>query len=391
MGARNIRDAKLRTDSAVTSPTPTGRLVPMLVVLLACTGAAPEPPLPSTPPPDPVEVQAIEVVKPAVRDADRWGRARCNDGTPWGYTVRRGDPKLWVINLQGGFFCDDQRALCSERSGRLTTTMPEEDRASARFKHQGLFSTDAAVNPTFAGATFVDAHYCSSDLWLGDRTERRPNSADPEAGWYFSGRENVRVLLEALPALHGLDPSDPDTRVLLLGTSAGGAGVVGNLDQVATAWSPLRDGRLKVVLDGSWIPKQPEGTPLPDADAWGPVQPACAKALEAAGHDPVECVYGPVWWPHVQMGFPILVQLSGLDKTQTPVFGATTAVEREAWRQRVRADLEVLPWAFSGGHAYHVVAIEPLFAKGPAGRTFRDLLDRFWSDAEPEQVFFRYD
>jgi len=361
-------------------------LLPLL--LLACSTES----APSAPDPAPATKPApIEVVKPAEREA-RWQKARCNDGTPWAYTLRRGDPKLWVVNLQGGFFCEDQRSNCSERPPRLITTMPDADRASARFKQQGLFSTDPAANPTFAGATFVDAHYCSSDLWLGDQTERRPNSASPEEGWFFSGRENVRVLLEALPALHGLDPTDPETRVLLLGTSAGGAGVVGNLDQVAAAWPALRDGRLKVVLDGSWIPQQPAGTPLPDADRWGPVQAACDTALTEAGRDPVDCIYGPVWWPHVEpLGFPLLVQLSGLDKTQTPVFGVTTAADRTAWKQRVRTDLEQLPWSFSGGHAYHVVAIEPLFGKGPEGRTFRDVLDRFWAGGEPERVFFRYD
>lgn len=354
----------------------------MILWLLACGGTQTAEPPPKPPP--------TEVVLPAARDAERWGKALCNDGTPWGYTLRRGDPKLWVINLQGGFFCEDQRNPCADRPKRLTTTLPGTDGGPARFKQQGIFSTDPATNPTFAGATFVDAHYCSSDLWLGDQTGKRPNSASAD-GWYFNGRENVRVLLDALPALHGLDPTDPDTRVLLLGTSAGGAGVVGNLDQVATTWAPLTDGRVKVVLDGSWIPLQPEGTPLPDADRWGPVQPACTAAFTAAGRDPVDCIYGPNWWPHVQpLGIPILVQMSGLDKSLTPVFGVTTPETRSAWQARVRRDLEQLPWAFSGGHPYHVVAIEPLFGKGPDGRTFRDVLQRFWDGGEPEKVFFRY-
>ncbi len=355
----------------------------MIALWLAC--AAPEAP----PPPEPAAPGRAEVVKPAAR-REAWAKARCNDGTPFAYEIRPGASRTWVINLSGGFFCEDARALCSERRPRLVTTLPEVDGSSSGTKRQGVFSTDRGVNPTFADATHVDAHYCSSDLWLGRSTERQPTTGDPERGWYFSGRENVRVLFEALRELHGLD--DARDRVLLLGTSAGGAGVVGNLDQVRAALpTAAADGRLKVVLDGSWVPPQPPDAALPDADRWGPVHEACDADLRARGEDPARCVYGPVWWPYVAAtGVPVLVQLSGQDRTQAPVFGATAPEALAAWQARTRESLERLPWVFSGGHPYHVVAIEPLFSKGPDGFTFREVLDRFWAGGPPEQVFFRY-
>jgi hypothetical protein len=74
------------------------------------------------------------------------------------------------------------------------------------------------------------------------------------------------------------------------------------------------------------------------------------------------------------------------------VFGLDTPAEQDAWRASVRASLEDagVPWVFSGGRSYHVVAIEDLFGKGPPGSTFREVLDRFWADQPPERVFFDY-
>ena len=257
-------------------------------------------------------------------------------------------------------------------------------------KSEGIFSLAPGTNPTFATAHHVDAHYCSSDLWVGDRTDRQPNSADPE-GWFFSGRRNVAVLFEALAELQGLTDA-PDTQVLLLGTSAGGMGVVGNLDQAMAALpATAAAGRLRVVLDGSWVADLPTDPPPPDADRWGPLHSACAERLSAAGQDPVRCVIGTEWWPHVApLGLPVLVQISGQDTTQVPVFGIDTPAERAAWQSTVRSSLQPVPWVFSGGHGYHVVAIDPLFHRGPHGQRFVDLLDRFWRDEPPEQRFFRY-
>ena len=349
----------------------------MIAWLLACSGwvsadrDAPEAPA----------VPTATVVKPAERDA-RWADARCNDGTPFAYVLRKGDPDLWVVNLKGGHFCDDRTARCADRRPRLTTTLPEPDGGAVGLRRQGLFSVDPARNPTFHGATVVDAHYCSSDLWLGDRTTRRPTSGDPEDGWFFSGRANVRALVESLVAEQGL--RDEAARVLFVGSSAGGAGLVGNLASIrALLPRATTEGRLKVLLDGSWVPEQPAEVPMPDAAAWGPVLPGCDQGKR--------CIYGDVWWPHVaSLGVPILVQLSGLDHTQTAAFGIRDADAEVAWIDRTRASLARVPWVYSRAEPYHLVAINPGWGKGPSGRSFRDVLDRFWAGAEPEQVFLGY-
>jgi hypothetical protein len=288
-----------------------------------------------------------------------------------------------VIELAGGYFCDDEFLQCRDRRRVMTTTWPQPDGGQLPLPGAGLFSIDPAVNPTFAGANHVLAHYCSSDLWLGSSLERQPNSASAE-GWWFSGRENVRVLVEALKELEHLDEADPQTRVLVVGTSAGGAGLVSNLDLFVQGLPrAAADGRLKIVIDGAWIPTPPDPRPTPNVTRWGPLQ-GCPDRT---------CLYAPSWWPGVQKtGLPVLIAVSGLDVTQTPLFEVDTPEEKLAWQARVRASLleQGAPWVFSAAQPYHTVAFEAVFDKGPPGKTFREVLDRFWSGGPPEQVFLRY-
>lgn len=332
-----------------------------------------------------------EVIKPAVRDPARWSQARCNDGTPAGLLVRKPEAgsTTWVVKVAGGFFCEDEKVPCGGREARLTTTLKGDDGAKVEIGRQGLFSLDAAQNPTFASANHVSLGYCSSDLWLGASTERQPTPAAAD-GWYFSGRHNFRAAIESLTAQMGLDDSNPDTSVLLVGHSAGGAGVVGNLDVVQELLpGVVGRGKLKVLLDGSWIPTQPVDK-LPTADKWGPVHPTCDKEVP----DGRTCVYGPTWWPYVEKtGIPVLVAISAIDVTQTRVFlPERTAEAAEAWRKNTLASLEGLPWVFSEGRAYHVLSFEPGFHNGPAeGPKFSELVTRFWEGGTPTRVLFGYD
>ena len=354
----------------------------MIPWLLACSAWwAPDHGVPEAP-----GARAVAtVVKPAQHDA-RWVNARCNDGTPFAYVIRGGDPDLWVIHLRGGHFCDDRTARCADRRPRLTTTVPEADGAVVPLRRQGLFSPQPSQNPAFHSATVVDAHYCSSDLWLGDQTDRRPTTGDPEQGWYFSGRANVEALFGSLVADHGLD--DGSARVLVVGSSAGGAGVVGNLPTiVARLPRSAADGRLKVLLDGSWVPEQPPERAMPNATAWGPMLPGCDQGAR--------CAYGDVWWPHVEaLGVPVLVQQSGLDPTQTSVFSVRGADAEVRWLERAQASLERVPWVYSHAEPYHLLALDPGWHEAPAGapteQSFRAVLGRFWSGAPPEQHFLGY-
>lgn len=105
------------------------------------------------------------------------------------------------------------------------------------------------------------------------------------------------------------------------------------------------------------------------------------------------CVFGPSWWPYVaEREVPVLVQISGLDATQTPAFGVDSVEELERWRQTARNSTSEIPWLFSGGRKYHVLSFHERFAHfGPSGEGYRSLVGAFWRGEEPRQVVFGYD
>jgi hypothetical protein len=346
---------------------------PMLTLVMAC-GSSDEPKASPEP--------AVQLVQPALVDP-KWQRARCNDGTPFGMAVRRTSSDVWVIKVSGGFFCDDDKTLCSGRKPRLTTAPSE-----GAIRQVGLFSTDPAENPDFHDANQVVAAYCSSDLWLGAQAVRQETTGAAE-GWYFSGRLNLQAGLEVLSEHQGL--IDGASKILVVGDSAGGMGVVSNVPMLQRLFpKAVRSGDLKLIADGAWVPRQPDLSATPVANRWGAMHEGCVAEQTGRGLDPRNCVFGDVWYPHVRAsGIPILVQQSALDSTQAQIY-AFKGAGSAAWRKKTRASLSQVEWVFSGGFGYHTVAFDTKFGAGKPGRSFQEVLGRFWRGDPPEQVFFRY-
>lgn len=354
-----------------------------------------------------------ETVEPAVRDP-RWTAARCNDGSPFDFNVQLGpEPsRTWVIHLAGGAMCEDLGASCGDRPRALTTTSLQVDRELSTLPGSGIVSRDATRNPTFATANLVRATYCSSDQWSGATTERRPSSGDPVNGWYFAGRTNVAALLALLEERYGLDDADPQTEVLFTGSSAGAFGAHFNAAVVEAAL-PASAARhhIRLLIDGGWQFDWIDPDPAPpdfllgkatvqDAAVWqharefwgATFDPVC----EAAVDEPSTCLYGPVWYPHVAARLPLLIQQSLMDVAFTGSHGIGEAepAALAAWRLQAKASLADVDWLFSGDDSNHVLA-DPVngeifggLAQGPEGKTFGDVLGRFWADGVPERVEF---
>ena len=89
----------------------------------------------------------------------------------------------------------------------------------------GILSSDQEENPHFAAANHVLVPYCSSDSWSGTA---RP---DPRAGQRFAflGAEIVAEVVRELVSWEQLGRA---RELYLTGSSAGGTGVLVNLDQV---------------------------------------------------------------------------------------------------------------------------------------------------------------
>jgi hypothetical protein len=352
----------------------------------------------------------FEVVKPAGRDPERWGLARCNDGTPFTFAVRMPveHTDTWVFSLQGGGFCDDYSTPCEGRETELTTTFGEPDGQRFPADVGGIGSTDPTTNPAFHDAVFVYAFYCTSDLWAGRGEVRTPTTAAPAGGWYFAGRHAVDAMLDILVGRYGLDDSDASTRVLFSGFSAGGFGVALNADQVVDALpNASADGRVKLLIDGGWITEdwdEPTArfglATTGDRDVMRtffedfPLTPG--SVCEASVTHPGDCAFGPLYHPVLTdpppggLGLDVMIQQSLTDDVLASIHAITDDPAMvNAYAEAQLASLEDVTWLFASYRSYHVVSIwDESWTVGDPPDTFREVLLRFWEGETPQRVIY---
>jgi hypothetical protein len=188
-------------------------------------------------------------------DPERFPGTACNDGSPALLYFRpyagEANRDRWVIALEGGGDCLGAQS-CADRwcsvdtnfdSGTMSTDFAPQSRLA-----EGIFNREED-NP-FAGWNHVFLNYCSSDVWTGQLLAAPQEAMDPATGesvsWemHFAGAnvfEAALVLLrqDGVEALtyERSDTEMPDlddaAEVVFAGGSAGGAGVVFNLDRFA--------------------------------------------------------------------------------------------------------------------------------------------------------------
>ena len=181
----------------------------------------------------------------------------CNDGTSAGYYIRRSasGSKKWVIFLEGGWYCYDEQS-CETRWLRMRTFMSSY-RWPAVKTVGGILSSDQEENPHFADANHVFLPYCSSDSWSG--TAR----SGPDSKFAFLGSD---IVTEVVRDLFTQEHLRAGQELYLTGSSAGGTGVLVNLDRVAGLVKDL-GGRMRVrgIMDSGWFldhdPYSPAETP----------------------------------------------------------------------------------------------------------------------------------
>jgi hypothetical protein len=169
----------------------------------------------------------------------------CNDGSPAGYYIRRSSgSSRWILFLEGGWFCFDE-ASCEARWHRLRTLM-SSDRWPSVKTAGGILSSDRAENPHFADANHVLLPYCSSDTWAGTAWRR------PGHRFSFLGAEIVREVVRELFSWEQLGAA---SELYLAGSSAGGTGVLVNLDPVADLVRSLgaASTRVRGIVDSGWF------------------------------------------------------------------------------------------------------------------------------------------
>lgn len=155
----------------------------------------------------------------------------------------------------------------------------------------GILSPNSAENPYFYDANHVFVPYCTSDSWSGSRTSRSDL-------FTFMGSAVVQQVVRDLVPL-GLENS---TDFLLTGSSAGGTGVMINLDPVQELINDVLDlphVAVRGITDSGWFldrdPYAPTGKPAVEAirkgmELWqGKVPRRCRTMYEG---EPWRCYFG---------------------------------------------------------------------------------------------------
>jgi hypothetical protein len=199
--------------------------------------------------------------------------AVCNDGTPAVIYFRpysgAANRNKWIVNLHGGGGCNGGKSClarwcnCSNTTEcpfttaptnftRLTMTNagPNQKAADGVF-HRG--GTGAETNP-YGNYNQVEFSYCSSDSWQGAVRDLAMDAPHPKTGVptefsiHFLGARildgDLATLRQAgvpplVYTLGGVSTMMPDlddaTEIIVTGDSAGGAGVIANLDHITTS------------------------------------------------------------------------------------------------------------------------------------------------------------
>ncbi|KAK3089800.1 hypothetical protein FSP39_006629 [Pinctada imbricata] len=167
----------------------------------------------------------------------------CNDRSKAGYYLRKSyGSKKWIVFLEGGWYCFNTLS-CKLRWGSKMKTFMSSKLWPEQRSAPGILSWDPAENPYYFNANIVYIPYCSSDTWTGTNFNEGGDFA-------FLGSYIVEeVIKELIP--RGLKRA---RKLFLTGSSAGGTGVLMNLDRVADQMAILAP-RVEVrgIADSGWF------------------------------------------------------------------------------------------------------------------------------------------
>ena len=182
----------------------------------------------------------------------RQRRAVCNDFSDALYFLRQGSPQHWVIYFEGGGGCSNF-SDCNQRYMDFPILMRSLD-STPSIAGEDILSSDSDKNKMFHNYTHVLVPYCSSDVWLGNRTTKRFeenmgfrfNDSKEADNFVYMGQPIMRAVIEDLCDL-GLDNA---ADLVLVGSSAGGIGLLNSLDWINDKVSA---NNTRVVIDSTWF------------------------------------------------------------------------------------------------------------------------------------------
>lgn len=276
--------------------------------------------------------------------------AICNDGTPAAYIFRPGVGRgahRWIIYLEGGGSCYSG-SDCLDRYNKTPVYMTSRNFTDGQvYKRtlEGIKSADPTQNPDFYDANLLQLVYCSSDTWSGD-TAADPNAQSGDVThWHFRGKKIIQAVLQDMSA-QGLASAD---EVFLMGSSAGGLGLVSNIDDVATMVPS--SARFVAMMDASFFFDYPdydsstgsESTAVPThrttdmltaAQVWGGRGNAQCDAVATTFADHAGCRNSSAV---IQSGFvtaPLFIRQSEYDNVQLSMLSPDGTTPNAGYQSR---------------------------------------------------------
>uniref|UniRef100_A0A7N8XYV4 Notum pectinacetylesterase 2 n=1 Tax=Mastacembelus armatus TaxID=205130 RepID=A0A7N8XYV4_9TELE len=226
----------------------------------------------------------------------------CNDGTAAGFYLKefRGS-RRWLLFLEGGWCCYSKET-CDSRYQNIPRLMSSSGWPQTK-RGTGILSSQVEENPHWYNANIVFIPYCSSDVWSGTGLAPTPPPRPRQTEYTFMGSLIIReVIKDLIPK--GIKQAKV---VMLSGTSAGGTGVLLNIERVASQLEQLgAEAQVRGLVDSGWFleskqqrsPNCPETVSCSPEDAikiglklWNGVVPDRCRQLYKKGEE-WQCFFG---------------------------------------------------------------------------------------------------
>ncbi|KAI1232549.1 Palmitoleoyl-protein carboxylesterase NOTUM, partial [Lamprotornis superbus] len=151
--------------------------------------------------------------------------------------------RRWLLFLEGGWYCFN-RENCDTRYDTMRRLMSSREWPATRVG-TGILSSQPEENPHWWNANMVFIPYCSSDVWSGASSKSEKNE------YAFMG---ALIIQEVIKELVGKGLSTAKV-LLLAGSSAGGTGVLLNVDRVAEQLEEMGYQGIQVrgLADSGWF------------------------------------------------------------------------------------------------------------------------------------------
>lgn len=180
-------------------------------------------------------------------------KAICNDNSRAVIFIGLQTTKKWIVFFESGGLCTS-KADCNQRylnknSTVLMTSTLLPDKVIGR----DILSSSKSENPAFFDYNHVLVPYCSSDLWLGSRTNYKTNFDfvnDPSVeNFSFKGQAIFRSVFTELVQRYNLSVAED---IVVSGSSAGGIGVLNHARWLKSQNFTI-NARLLFIIDSAWF------------------------------------------------------------------------------------------------------------------------------------------